>query len=103
MEDREAIILEISEETLSDTCEKTRTMLNTYRKSGIKIAIDDFGKGASSMINIQDVNVDFLKIDGDFIKKLDAQSATLTLIQAMIAMSHKLRVEVIAQEIETPE
>ena len=72
-----------------------------YRDSGFEIALDDFGTGYSSLSYLQNFDIDYIKIDRSFIKKLTPESHDITLCEAMIVMAHKLDIKVVAEGVDT--
>ena len=82
----------------------TKLLLNFLSKVksfGAKIAIDDFGSGFSNFEMILLIKPDFLKIDGSLIKKVDVDKEALTLVEAIVAFSHKMGMEVIAEYVHS--
>ncbi len=98
---RGAITLEITEGLLLDARQVVRDKLLTFHKAGVQIALDDFGTGYSSLSYLQKFEIDFLKIDQSFIRNLGAGSDESVLCEAIIVMSHKLNIKVIAEGVET--
>ncbi len=99
----EDIILEITEGLLLKDDEIISSRLKKLRASGLQIAIDDFGTGYSSLSYLNELDVDYLKIDQSFVKNLSEKSSEETLCQAIIVMAHKLGLQVIAEGVETRE
>jgi EAL domain-containing protein (putative c-di-GMP-specific phosphodiesterase class I) len=95
--------LEVSEETaMQDTGLATR-MLNELSRMGVRISIDDFGKGASSLSSLKHFPTDTLKIDRSFISDLIENQNGASITSAIIAMAHTLELNVIAEGVETSE
>src|SRR4030065_1016231 len=69
----------------------------------IRVAMDDFGTGSSSLAYLKKFPIHLLKIDGAFIKELDRNSEDQTIVKAIIAMAHTLKIDVIAEGVERPE
>jgi len=70
---------------------------------GIKIAIDDFGTGYSSLSYILELDVDILKIDQSFIRKIGVNERGPMLIKSIIALSKIIDVTIVAEGVETNE
>ncbi|MBR7889413.1 EAL domain-containing protein [Marinomonas sp. A79] len=98
---REGLVVEITEHLLMNSDESTREVLLAFREKGIQIALDDFGTGYSSLAYIMNYDIDFLKIDIKFVRKLEQDLASQTLCEAIIVMAHALGVQVIAEGVET--
>lgn len=94
------IVVEITEHSLMENREDIRNTLDDMRKSGIGIAIDDFGVGYSSLSYLQQLDLDILKIDRSFISNL-SDTNSRALCKAIITIAHELGLSVIAEGIET--
>lgn len=97
----DAIIIEITEGLLLDITEYTTKQLLQLRDTGIQVALDDFGTGYSSLAYLKQLDIDYLKIDKSFIDNIRPNSNEEILCEAIIAMAHKLKLQVIAEGIET--
>ncbi len=95
--------LEITESLLVENIEMTVKILNKLHGMGIDIAIDDFGTGYSSLSYLKRFPIDHLKIDRSFIMDIANNEADTKLVKAIIAMAHSLRMDVVAEGIETSE
>ncbi|WP_413702380.1 putative bifunctional diguanylate cyclase/phosphodiesterase [Psychromonas sp. KJ10-10] len=100
---KDAIIVEITENLLMENEDSIRIKLMKLKKHGITIAIDDFGVGYSSLSYLQKMDVDILKIDKSFVDDLVMQSNSRDLCRTMIIMARHLNIQVIAEGIETQE
>ncbi|NCU26141.1 GGDEF domain-containing protein, partial [Candidatus Nomurabacteria bacterium] len=96
----ENIELEITESIFVANHENINRILGELKTYGIKIAIDDFGKGYSSLARERELNVDCLKIDKCFIDKLISLKDEETITGDIISMSHKLGHYVVAEGVE---
>ena len=94
------IIIEITEEALTYGQGNSFDILEALKEMGVKIAIDDFGKGQSSLSRLRKLPIDIVKIDKDFVGEVPGNSDDSELISAIIAMAHKLRKWVIAEGVE---
>ena len=88
-------------EILESELVKDTTVLLQFLKKlksyGVQIAIDDFGSGFSNFEMILLAEPDLIKIDGSLIKNIDADKKSLTLVEAIVAFSHKMGMKVIAE------
>ena len=94
--------LEITENAFIDQPKRAIGLLKNLKKMGVRIAIDDFGAGYSSLGYLRDFPVDTLKIDRSFIKNLENSPATFAIVKAILQVSHDLGIEVVAEGVETP-
>lgn len=98
---RRRLLIEVTETAaLADLAAADRR-LAALRNAGIRVCIDDFGAGAASFDWLGSLGVDMVKIDGGFIRRLDADQRSATLIGHLAALCASLRVEVIAEMVET--
>ncbi|OGO26689.1 MAG: hypothetical protein A2W33_07900 [Chloroflexi bacterium RBG_16_52_11] len=97
----ENLKLEITESVLMENLESTDRVLRQLQQLGVQIQIDDFGIGYSSLGYLSNFPVDALKIDHSFIHQLTDDSNDLKIVQAILMLSHRLGVGVIAEGIET--
>jgi diguanylate cyclase (GGDEF)-like protein/PAS domain S-box-containing protein len=97
------LVLEITEGVVLKDLETVIDRLTALRALGVRIAIDDFGTGYSSLAYLRRLPVDILKVDKSFVDRVttDVQDAALT--QAIIAMSHSMNLDTVAEGVESPE
>jgi diguanylate cyclase (GGDEF)-like protein/PAS domain S-box-containing protein len=95
--------LEITESAIVRDTLKTATVLASLRSLGVRIAIDDFGVGYSSLAYLRELPVDRFKIDRSFLTAVPASSGESRLAAALIAMAHRLKVGIVAEGVETAE
>ncbi len=95
--------LEITESVMFHNFEDINQILGRLRDLGIKIALDDFGTGYSSFSRLGELNVDVIKIDKHFVDKITAKDSHKQVFAELIAMSHKLDLEVVAEGVEKQE
>jgi diguanylate cyclase (GGDEF)-like protein/PAS domain S-box-containing protein len=99
----ERLVLEITESVLLDDMVGTIASLVRLRDRGIRVAIDDFGTGYSSLSYLDQLPVDVLKVDKSFVDKVCAGTSDTSLVEAIITMSHSMRLTTIAEGVEQPE
>jgi diguanylate cyclase (GGDEF)-like protein/PAS domain S-box-containing protein len=95
--------LEITESAIVRDTLKTATVLASLRSLGVRIAIDDFGVGYSSLAYLRELPVDRFKIDRSFLTAVPASAGESRLAAALIAMAHRLKVGIVAEGVETAE
>ncbi|MEH6712129.1 MAG: bifunctional diguanylate cyclase/phosphodiesterase [Paraglaciecola polaris] len=93
--------LELTEGVLVDNYDKVQFLLTEVRKLGISVSIDDFGTGYSSLSYLKKLPIDHIKIDRSFIQDLVNDENDKAIILAIIAMAHSLKLNVIAEGVET--
>ena len=99
--DASLLSLEVTESALMDDIDRTAATLAALRAMGVRIAIDDFGTGYSSLAYLKRFPVDTLKIDIAFIRELTSNPDDAAVVDAIIAMAHSLRMDVVAEGVET--
>jgi diguanylate cyclase (GGDEF)-like protein/PAS domain S-box-containing protein len=97
----ESLDLEITEGTLMQCSEDNLSTLHSLSDMGIKLSVDDFGTGYSSLAYLQRFPVDALKIDRSFVSGIGEDRNDTTLVEAIISMAHSLRLNVLAEGVET--
>jgi diguanylate cyclase (GGDEF)-like protein len=93
--------LEVTESALMDDIERTAATLARLRAMGVRIAIDDFGTGYSSLAYLKRFPVDTLKIDIAFIRDITSSPDDAAVVDAIIAVAHNLKLDVVAEGVET--
>jgi len=95
--------LEITESVIMNNIEFNIAPLQSIRAMGITIAIDDFGTGFSSLSYLAKLPVDTLKIDRSFVIEMTKGPEGLALVSTIINLAHSLKLEVVAEGVETEE
>ena len=95
--------IEITESLSMKNPEETIRILTSFKTLGIGIAIDDFGTGYSNLAYLRRFPVHRIKLDRAFVSELGSPSSSHAIVEAIVAMAHKLDLEVIAEGVETAE
>lgn len=93
--------LELTESLVMGNPEHTRQVLAECRRLGLQLSVDDFGTGYSSLSYLKRFPLDRVKIDRSFIADIVTEPDDAAIAQTIIAMAHTLRLEVIAEGVET--
>ena len=97
------LILEMTETVLIENPDETRARLEELRALGVRLALDDFGSGYSSLSYLQKLPFDKLKVDRSFVTALDQSANGGVIIQAIVALSRALGMGVVIEGVETEE
>ncbi|MEB0011133.1 EAL domain-containing protein [Glaciimonas sp. Gout2] len=101
--DPSCLELELTESMLMNDSEGTILILNQLKEIGIKMSIDDFGTGFSSLSYLTRFPVDIIKIDQSFIANLDKKPEAGSIILTVIALAKSLALRTVAEGVETVE
>jgi diguanylate cyclase (GGDEF)-like protein len=96
------LTFEITETAAVDNFDHTSEMIHKIRELGCKFALDDFGAGFCSFNYLKTFPVDYVKIDGQFIRHLDSNETDRILVKSMVEIAGKLGKKTIAEFVETP-
>jgi len=98
--DPSTLELEITESVVMDQSEVGIRTLSRLRDMGVRLVLDDFGTGYSSLSYLKHLPLDTIKIDRTFVAGIDG-AADRSIVEAVIALAHGLRISVVAEGIET--
>ncbi|MCH1625299.1 putative bifunctional diguanylate cyclase/phosphodiesterase [Ferdinandcohnia quinoae] len=94
--------LEITESMMMDV-QHVLPIVKELKKLGVLLSLDDFGTGYSSLSYLKEFPIDIIKIDQSFVRVCTSDSKDATIVKTIIAMAHQLKLEVIAEGVETTE
>ncbi|WP_225329982.1 MULTISPECIES: bifunctional diguanylate cyclase/phosphodiesterase [unclassified Mycobacterium] len=95
----DALILEITESALMDSA-RSRNTVAALQRLGIRISIDDYGTGWSSLARLQEVSVDELKLDRIFVTRLAHDTRSVAIVRSTVALAHNLGADLVAEGVE---
>jgi diguanylate cyclase (GGDEF)-like protein/PAS domain S-box-containing protein len=100
--DPDCLEFEITETMLMEDIETTSTVVRRLADLGVRVAIDDFGTGYSSLNYLRKFPISTVKVDRSFIGDIPGSGDDMAITAAVIAMAHKLHMQVVAEGVETP-
>ena len=93
--------LELTERMLMDDLPKVKERLARLKAMGVRLSVDDFGTGSSSLGHLKELPIDKLKIDRSFVHDLPGNTDSAAITCAIIQMGHSLGLTVVAEGVET--
>ncbi|HZZ91531.1 MAG TPA: EAL domain-containing protein [Usitatibacter sp.] len=97
----EYLELEITESISMANPAQSVPLMHRLKETGVTLSIDDFGTGFSNLSYLRRFPVDRLKIDLSFVREITTDPGSLAISEAIITMSHSLRLQVVAEGVET--
>jgi diguanylate cyclase (GGDEF)-like protein/PAS domain S-box-containing protein len=94
------ICFEVTENSVITNIEHARRFIGVLHGMGCRFALDDFGRGLSSFSNLKNLSLDYLKIDGNFIRNLASDNVNQAMVTAMIKLARSLNFQVVAEQVE---
>lgn len=101
--DPRRIIIEVTETALMQDYEQVRDSLRILRSMGLKVALDDFGSGQSSLSYVHQLALDKIKIDRGFIRNIATQENARNIVKTVIDLCRNLKFECVVEGVETAE
>jgi diguanylate cyclase (GGDEF)-like protein/PAS domain S-box-containing protein len=94
------ICFEVTESSVVANLDHARRFIAVLHGMGCEFALDDFGSGLSSFSTLKTLPMDYLKIDGSFIRNLAADTVNQAMVSAMIELSRSLNFRIVAEQVE---
>jgi diguanylate cyclase len=94
-----ALIIEITESALVDSV-RSRNTVAALQRLGVRISLDDYGTGWSSLARLQDVSVDELKLDKVFVARLAQDARSVAIVRSTVALAQSLGADLVAEGVE---
>lgn len=101
--DANCLELEVTESSVMKDAESAISTLRELKAMGIRISIDDFGSGYSSLSYLKHLPIDVLKIDQSFVRDMTTDPKDAAIVMAIIQLAHSLQLQVKAEGVETEE
>ncbi len=95
------LVIEVIEETVLDDNPSIGRSINALKRAGIRVAIDDFGSGFSSLSSLRNFPADVLKLDGSLVRDIGQQGHDDPIVRSIIQLAHSLDMTVVAEWVST--
>ncbi|WP_409420071.1 EAL domain-containing protein [Pseudaeromonas sp. ZJS20] len=96
------LCFEITETQAIANIDATRAFITSFKALGCRFALDDFGSGFSSYGHLKDLPVDWLKIDGQFVEKMDQNPTDAAIVRSMAELARAVGVKTVAEYVANP-
>ena len=97
----ELLCFEITESAAVANRKRAQTFIDTLRRKGCRFSLDDFGAGLSSFAYLQNFNVDYLKIDGGFVRDISTNRISESMVTAITQVAKVMKLQTVAEYVET--
>lgn len=95
------IILEFPEQVAIHNVESLRAIINRLHKLGCEFSLDHFGRGFASFTYLKNIQIDYLKIDGSYVRHIDQDTGNQFFVHVVTEIAHNLGIKTIAENVET--
>ena len=95
------LCFEITETAAVTNLASAMRLITTLKQTGCRFALDDFGSGLSSFAYLKNMRVDYLKIDGTFIRNLPDDASDVAMVNSINQVAHAIGIETIAEYVES--
>jgi diguanylate cyclase (GGDEF)-like protein/PAS domain S-box-containing protein len=95
-----SIVIEVTEPLLARSS-RVRTQLEQCRAIGMQVSLDDFGSAQTPFVRLARGDIDFVKIDPSYVSTMEEDQASRALCEALVAMAHKMGMQVVAEGVES--
>jgi EAL domain-containing protein (putative c-di-GMP-specific phosphodiesterase class I) len=97
------LVVEVIEKTVLDDNPSVGRSINALKRAGMRVAIDDFGSGFSSLSSLRNFPADILKLDGSLVRDIGQQGHDDPIVRSIIQLAHSLGMSVVAEWVTTDE
>jgi diguanylate cyclase (GGDEF)-like protein/PAS domain S-box-containing protein len=94
------VCFEVTESSVTANLEHARRFIEVLHGMGCEFALDNFGSGLGSFANLKNLPMDYLKIDGSFIRNLAQDAVNQAMVAAMVKLSRSMNFKVVAEQVE---
>jgi EAL domain-containing protein (putative c-di-GMP-specific phosphodiesterase class I) len=96
----ERLCLELTESVFAENMQEITQRMHEIRAQGIYFSLDDFGTGYSSLAYLNRFPLAALKIDRSFVRDVGSESGSTSIVEAIIALGRKLKLDIVAEGVE---
>lgn len=99
----ESICIELRESSAAHNMREAEALIHSLHELGVKVALDDFGRGLSSLAYLRTLPVQYIKIDGDLVRRVATDRLAESMVFGIAQAAATLEIETIAEHVETEE